>query len=172
MPLAFLLAIVSGCALLLSVRHHWPTTRLYLDTWTIAAVCLIVIPGFTGLLYMMGKYSLLPLQGVVVMNGHGCCTQGLIFPREQVPALISWLREKKSGQTDSIIEEYADHTGLTRLAFAPQQMQHVGLQSSRDNLEIDTQSRWAFWFEENDAEKLKLEHEQLVAASDKTWLLN
>jgi hypothetical protein len=136
MPLGFLLVMLSSCALLLGIRQRWPVTHLYLDNWTIAAVCLIVIPAFRELLYTMGKYSLLPQQGVVVMIGYGCCTQGLIFPREQ------------ASSTDSIIGEYADHTGLTHLAFAPQKMQHVGLQSSRDNLEINTQSTWVFWFEE------------------------
>jgi hypothetical protein len=89
-----------------------------------------------------------------------------------IPRTDELATERKIGQTDSIIEEYADHTGLTRLAFAPQQMQHVGLRSSRENLEINTQSTWAFWFEENDAEKLKIEHERLIAASDKIWLPN
>ncbi|KAJ6072640.1 hypothetical protein N7467_010725 [Penicillium canescens] len=172
MPLAFLLVMGSGCALLLAIRRHWPTTRPTLNNWTIAAVCLVVIPAFTGLLYMVGKYSLLPLEGVVEINGPGCCTQGLVFPREQVPALMARLQEKKSGQTDSMIEEYADQTGLTRLALAPQQLQHVGLRSSRDNLEVNTQSTWAFWFEENDARKLKAEHERLLAASDHYWLLD
>jgi hypothetical protein len=92
----------------------------------------------------MGKYSLLPLESVVEINGPGCCTQELVFPREQVPALMARLQEKKNGQMDSMIEEYADQTRLTRLALAPQQLQHVGLRSSRDNLEVNTQSTWAF----------------------------
>ncbi|KAJ5044911.1 hypothetical protein NUH16_001721 [Penicillium rubens] len=86
-------------------------------------------------------------------------------------ALVARLQEKKSGQTDSLIEEYAIDSGLTRLALAPQQLQHVGLQSSRDNLEINTQSTWAFWFEENDASELNIEHKRLVAASDDDWHL-
>lgn len=146
--------------------------RFYIDNWTVAAICLVVIPAFTALVYMVGKYSLLPLQGVVEMNGHGCCTQGLVFPREQVEPLIAYLQKRKSGQTDSIIEDYAEETGLTRLALAPQQLQHVGLRSSRDNLEINTQSTWAFWFEENDPKQLKSEHQQMLAASDVHWVLD
>ncbi|KAJ5483215.1 hypothetical protein N7530_002461 [Penicillium desertorum] len=171
MLLAFGFVIGSGYALLLAVRRYWPSTRGFLNNWTVAAICLVVAPAFTGLVYMIGKYSLFPLQGVVEMNGHGCCTQGLVFPREQVPALVARLQEKKSGQTDSLIEEYAIDSGLTRLALAPQQLQHVGLQSSRDNLEINTQSTWAFWFEENDASELNIEHKRLIAASDDDWHL-
>lgn len=104
MPLAFLLVMGSGCALLLAIRRHRPTTRPTLNNWTIAAVCLVVIPVFTGLLYMVGKYSLLTLESVVEINGPGCCAQGLVFPREQVPALMARLQEKKSRQTDSMIE--------------------------------------------------------------------
>lgn len=172
MPLAFFLVIGSGCALLLAIRRRWSGTRHLISNWTIAAMCLVVIPAFTGLIFMIGKYSLFPLHGVVEMNSHGCCTQGLVFPREQVPALTVFLQERKRGQTDSLIEEYADQSGLTRLALAPQQLQHVGLQSSRDNLGVNTQSTWAFWFEENSALDLKIEHERLMAASDSDWLVN
>lgn len=172
MPLAFALTMGSGLMLLLAIRRRWPHTRSVIDQWTIAAVCLVVIPAFTALVYMVGKYSLTPLEGVVDMNGPGCCTQGLVFPREQVQPLIAFLQERKSGQTDAIIEEYAEKTGLSRLALAPQQLQHVGLRSSRDNLEINTKSTWAFWFEENQSQDLKAEHERLMEASDLTWVLD
>lgn len=172
MPLAFFLVMATGLVSLLTIRRKLPQTRPWIDNWTIAAVCLVIIPAFTALLYMVGKYSLLPLEGVVEMNIFGCCTQGLVYPREQVPGLIAFLQDRKAGQTDSMIEEYASNTQLTRYAFAPQQIQHVGLKSSRDNLDINTQSTWAFWFEENDPKQLKVEHEQLLAAHDTSWMLN
>jgi hypothetical protein len=171
MPLAFGLAILSTYCLLMAIRRCLPV-RYYFGYWTISAICLIIVPAFTALVYMIGKYSLSPLLGIVEMNDRGCCTQGLVFPREQVPALMAHLQEKKSGQTDNLIEEYAAEKGLTRFALAPQQLQHVGLQSSRNNLEIHTQSTWAFWFEENSASNLKSEHERLLAASDDGWSLN
>lgn len=172
MPLAFLLATASGCAVLITTRRKWPKTRAWIDNWTVAAVCLVILPAFTALVYMIGKYSLMPLQGVVEMNIFGCCTQGLIYPREQVPGLIAFLQDRKAGQTDSMIEDYASRNQLMRYAFAPQQMQHVGLKSSRDNLDINTQSTWAFWFEENDPRKLKLEHDRLLAANATSWMLD
>jgi hypothetical protein len=47
-------------------------------------------------------------------------------------------------------------------ALAPQAVQHVGLHSSRDNIEINARSIWAFWFEMNEVERLKMEHEKAV----------
>ena len=61
-----------------------------------------------------------------------------------------------------MIEEYADINGLDRYALFPQAVQHVGLQSSRDNLAINSQSTWAFYFETNDPAKLKKEHERSI----------
>jgi hypothetical protein len=61
-----------------------------------------------------------------------------------------------------LIEEYADAKGLRRFAHAPPQLQHIGSTSSRFNLDINTRSTWAFWFEENDPEVLDREHESLV----------
>ena len=111
---------------------------------------------------MIGKYSLMPLKGVVEMDSRGCCTQALVFPRQQVEGLIDFLGERGHGQTDSLIEEYADSTGLTRYALAPQQLQHVGLKSSRENTEVNARSTIAFWFEENDPAALRKEHEELL----------
>lgn len=96
------------------------------------------------------------------MNEHGCCTQALVFPRTQVPSLIEFLRARKRGQTDLMIEDYAASTGLQRFALAPQLVQHVGLSSSRGMEEVHTRSVWAFWFEASDGERLRREHEELL----------
>lgn len=84
----------------------------------------------------------------------------------------NFLRERGHGQTDSMIEEYAEQAHLTRYALAPQQLQHVGLKSSRDNTEINTQSTWAFWFEENDPTVLRREHEELLHDREIEWALD
>lgn len=62
--------------------------------------------------------------------------QALLFPRIQAPKLLGYFEERGHGRTDSIVEEYADRDGLHRYALAPQVVQHVGLHSSRDNVEI------------------------------------
>jgi hypothetical protein len=110
---------------------------------------------------MIGKYSVHPLSGVTRMDKHGCCTQSLVFPRSQVPDLISYLARRKAGQTDTMIEEYADEYRLERYALSPQVVQQIGLVSSRDNLEINTKSTWAFWFEASNAAQLRTEHQEL-----------
>jgi hypothetical protein len=111
---------------------------------------------------MIGKYSLFPLRGVVTMNEHGCCMQALLFPKEQIPSLIAHLRGIGAGQTDTMIEEYADRTGKQRLAMGQQVVQHVGLESSRGNNFVNGQSTFAFWFEEYDPIWLEQEHQDLL----------
>lgn len=159
----FLASMVSVFTALLAIRRYRLLPRrghMYLDYPTLWVVSFIAVPAFLGLTFMIGKYSLMPLHGVVEMNSHGCCTQGLLFPRIQVDGLIAYLRDKKAGQTDELIEAYAEQNGLTRYALAPQQLQHVGLVSSRGNVLLNTQSTWAFWFEENEPGVLGEEHER------------
>lgn len=160
--------MIAACSALLLIRRTLPNTRRHLDIATIAVICTITVPAFTGLVFMIGKYNITPLRGVVEMNKHGCCTQALIFPRDQVPSLVNFLRDRNEGQTDSLIEEYADRQILRRFALAPPQVQHVGIRSSRDNLEINTRSTWAFWFEENDPVALRREHEHFIETGDIT----
>lgn len=157
MWLTFGLASSTGLIALLALRHYSTPAKRQLDNFTIAAICVVTIPAFTALLFMIGKYSLFPPPTVFTLNKHGCCTQGLLFPRPQIPGLIKYLEERGHGQTDSMIEDYADRDGLQRLAIGKQLVQHVGLTSSRDNTFVNSQSTWAFYFEMYDVEKnLKL----------------
>lgn len=96
------------------------------------------------------------------MNKYGCCTQALVFPRNEIPGLVAYLRGIGHGQTDTMIEEYADANSKERLALAPQVVQHVGLESSRDNTFVNSQSTWAFRFEEQNAGTLRRERELLT----------
>ncbi|OJK00775.1 hypothetical protein ASPACDRAFT_51674 [Aspergillus aculeatus ATCC 16872] len=113
----FIGASLSLLAALMAVRRSYP------------------LPALIGLVYMVGKYSLMPLGGVVQINAHGCYTQGLVFPRDQ-------------------------------------QLQHLGLKSSRDNLEINTRSTWAFWFEENMSADLRKELGDMLRDIDVRRLLD
>ncbi|KAF2219286.1 hypothetical protein BDZ85DRAFT_225084, partial [Elsinoe ampelina] len=158
MPLTFLLASSLSASLLLLLRRL-PRARLLLDTPTLAVLVCITTPAFVVLAFMTGKYTLTPLRGVVPMDKWGCCTQALVFPRYQVESMVNFLRERGSGQTDALIEEYADRSGLGRWALAPQVVQHVGVVSSRDNLAVNTRSTWAFWFEAQRGERLRGEKE-------------
>ncbi|OJJ77058.1 hypothetical protein ASPBRDRAFT_140550 [Aspergillus brasiliensis CBS 101740] len=171
MPLIFGLLILSSLSSLFMVRRT-RFQQLHLDNLSIVVISMVCVPAFTALVYMAGKYNLMPLRGVVEMNKSGCCTQGLVFPRESVDGLIGFLSARGHGQTDSMIEEYADQSQLTRYALAPPQLQHVGLKSSRNNLDINTQSTWAFWFETNDPARLRREHAELLGDEDVERMLN
>jgi hypothetical protein len=158
-------SLAMGGLLLLLLLGKWclrPLDRR-LDVFTMIVLVLIAAPAFTALVFMTGKYNLNPLRGVERMDKYGCCTQALVFPRSQTEGLLGYLKQRGSGQTDSLIEEYADAEGLERYALAPQVVQHVGLISSRNNLAINAKSTWAFWFETQDPLKLREEHDHLVS---------
>ncbi|KAM0178168.1 hypothetical protein ACHAPF_003807 [Botrytis cinerea] len=74
----------------------------------------------------------------------------MVFPREQVEGLRSYLTGRGSGQTDLMIEDYAGNEGMERLALGKQAVQHVGAKSSRGDNQINAMSTWAFHFEEYD----------------------
>lgn len=90
MPFVFGLVMLSVFTCLMAVRRFSRSRHSYLDYPTICVICLICVPAFTALIYMIGKYSLMPLRGVVEVNSYGCCTQGLVFPRQQVDGLIEF----------------------------------------------------------------------------------
>ncbi|KAH8750672.1 hypothetical protein F5882DRAFT_454598 [Hyaloscypha sp. PMI_1271] len=139
MAYTFLLASFFGSSLLIAPRFLVPRTQRYLDDPTIFVLSAITIPAFVVLAFVIGKYSLFPLRGVVTMN-------------KQIPALIEHLRGIGAGQTDMMIEEYADQTGKQRLAMG----------NSRGNNFVDGQSTFAFWFEEYDSRRLEREHDELL----------
>lgn len=168
MPAAFLCTMTVVLLLLLCLR--WSLPRLGLSLTIIAVLVLVTTPAFVQLIFMVGKYNLAPLRGVERMDRYGCCTQALVFPRDQAVALLHFLRTR-TGQTDALIEEYANKQGLERYALAPQVVQHVGLVSSRDNDEINTRSTWAFWFEAQRAEVLRKEHLEMAATMEWRSLL-
>ncbi|KAE9369310.1 hypothetical protein N431DRAFT_427493 [Stipitochalara longipes BDJ] len=162
MAYTFLLASFVGASLLIALRCLIPRTQRHLDDPAIFVLSAVTIPAFVALAFMIGKYSLFPLRGVVTMNVHGCCTQALLFPEEQIPSLVAHLRGIGAGQTDTMIEDYADQTKKQRLAMGKQVVQHVGLESSRGNNFVNGQSTFAFWFEEYDPKRLEREHQDLL----------
>lgn len=162
MGITFLLGAFTSWISLVGIRQFWLSSRKFLDNYTVSMISVVVVPAFITLLFMIGKASLLVPHGVFELNKWGCCTQGLVFPRTETPGLISYLRERKTGQTDLMIEEYADSTDKMRLALSPQVIQHVGLTSARGSSKVVSQSTWAFFFEELDADLLRKQHETLL----------
>ena len=76
---------------------------------------------------------------------------------------MKWLDWKKEGDTDTLVEVYANENGLDRWALGRQVVQHVGTYSSRGHSQVDTQGTWAFWFEEYEGRELEREHRWLVS---------
>lgn len=163
MHLTFLVAICTTLLALLGARRYSARLGAVLDHATIAVLVLIAAPSFVQLVFMAGKYTILPLTGVVRMDKHGCCTQALVFPRARAQDLLEAF-SGRNGQTDSMIEQFADERNLARYALAPQVVQHVGLVSSRGNDFVNTRSTWAFWFEAQNAQTLRLEHSKLAGS--------
>ncbi|EGE02320.1 hypothetical protein TEQG_01358 [Trichophyton equinum CBS 127.97] len=161
MPLGLATAMLFTFSCLTVIRPLRPYRSL-IDFPTTLAISVICVPAFIPLMYMIGKYSLFPLHGVAEIAPYGCCTQGMVFPRDQVDGLIAYLQKRGHGQTDTMIEEYAEESKLTRYALIPQQLQHVGLKSSRDNTELNAQSTWAFYFEQNVPKLLRKEHDEIL----------
>lgn len=160
--------VVSGL-LLLSRRYKGRSEKyskwsaLWIpDGWTIIVLSLVVTPAFIVLLFMVGKEGLMPTRGFFPMRW-GCCTQAMVYPRDQVPPLVEWIHERDKVSIDVMIERYADEKRLERLAIAPQLMQHVGLSSTRDSKEEELRRIRALQFEDYDATKLKKDHAKLTS---------
>ena len=164
MPVVLGTASLFALVVLLTVKVSSTSARYHLDIATMAVLCLITAPAFAGLYFMAGKWSIDFPKEPVLMQREGCCTQALVFPRERVPELGEYLRQIGSGQTDMLIETFADEKDYDRYALVPQVVQHVGKQSSKGISPLNTQSIWAFFFETSDPKKLKREHERLLWA--------
>lgn len=164
---------------------------LKFDFPTIAVLSFIVAPAFTALTFMAGKYNL-PIYalrgvsrtvgnygpgvepwekeaGVFQMDRQGCCTQALVFDRERVPDLMNYLRERGRGQTDLMIEDYANDHSLRRFALGEQAVQHMGIVSSRGSTSVNGQSVWAFYFEQTEAEMVRQRHKSVLEKIDWHW---
>jgi hypothetical protein len=94
---------------------------------TLAVICLMFIPMFLIFFFQSGKTSMLPSPSGVTVQNWGCCTQGLILPREQVPGFVAELRNRASvAPPDIIAIDYAEAQKLQRYALNPVQVQHLG----------------------------------------------
>ncbi|KAI5201969.1 hypothetical protein E4T38_05870 [Aureobasidium subglaciale] len=72
------------------------------------------------------KVSLLPPQPGIRQEAFGCCSQGLVFPRDMVPCVVESLRDRGSGQVDLILKDIAKDEGLALYAQYPVMIQYLG----------------------------------------------
>ena len=104
------------------------------------------------------------------MNQYGCCSQGLVFPRDKAQDIANFFEDRKIGYVDMLIEEYADEHAEFRWALTPPVLQHIGRKSSKgdDFGEASKNSMpvaaklWNFQYELNDPEELRTEHAIVV----------
>lgn len=115
---------ILGAALL--ARRWRRGSASHLDFGTLLVVALFTTPCLVILFFQCGKASVLPPSPGVHEENFGCCSQALVFPREQVPSLIQFLEEKGQGQVDLLINESAFRKALARYALYPVQLQHMG----------------------------------------------
>ncbi|KAK5171011.1 uncharacterized protein LTR77_004155 [Saxophila tyrrhenica] len=146
---AFMLLLLRGCS-------RTVQRRIYNDASTTGRC-------WSSLALPVPKHSLKG-TGLTRMDA-ACCTQALVFPRSQVLDVIDYLLERERGQTDLMIEKYADELGIARFAVEPQQVQHVGVKSSRGG---SKKTVWAHLFETYNGEALREEHVRM-AKGGRTW---
>lgn len=163
-----IMLIIAVAAALITTRTYYPNLRRYITNGVIAAVCLVCLPLLILLFFNAGRVTMFPLHsGVNKMNRDGCCSQGLVFPRDQVRPLVDWLAMAPAREfVDMLIEHYADERGLDRYALTPSVFQHYGKRSSKgDDYGPDSKHNralaekiWNFQFELYDGDSLRSAH--------------
>jgi hypothetical protein len=99
---------------------------------TTLVILLICSPACVGLYFAAGRLTVHPNPtGIHQMNGYGCCSQALLFPRSQVPPMLDYFRKRRIGPRDELIEKHAELKKLTRWALTPSVFQHIGSRSSK-----------------------------------------
>jgi hypothetical protein len=141
----------------------------FLTPRTTLTILFICSPACVALYFAAGRLTVQPNPiGIHQMNSYGCCSQALLFPREQVPPLLDYFKKERTGLRDVLIEMYADQKRLTRWALTPSVFQHIGSRISKwkgngsevvdENGLIATERIWNYHFEAWDADKLRREH--------------
>jgi ABC-type glycerol-3-phosphate transport system permease component len=163
--------VAVGTVIVMLVLRHSSNHYLarFLSGPTMLVVLFVILPSCIGFYFASGRLTVAPLPlGLQHMEKYGCCSQALIFPREAIPGLIKFYQDSQQGFVDSLIESYADETGLQRLALVPSVFQHIGGSSSKGGNKkpltrwgrTSPQNIWNFGFELLDPSKLKKEHER------------
>ncbi|KAI9801795.1 MAG: hypothetical protein M1825_003168 [Sarcosagium campestre] len=155
MILAAVVPFAARTILLLRQTRRTKITSIITNSCILAS-SLICAPLCIILVFLVGHTTLFPLPaGVVPMPRFGCCSQGLVFPRDAVPGLVNFLEGQRAGQVDVLVEQWAERAGLERYAVVPSVLQHVGRKSSKGDdfgeaarygMSV-AQKLWSFGFE-------------------------
>ncbi|KAK4178453.1 putative glycosyltransferase [Triangularia setosa] len=96
------------------------------------------LPALIALYFLSGRVSTSRVNpftwtshGVREMMNYGCCAQGLLFPKRQLPGVFKLMRYPPYRfPGDMILEGYAGDHGLKKWALDPSVFQHVGFTES------------------------------------------
>ncbi|KAL8832060.1 MAG: hypothetical protein Q9170_005027 [Blastenia crenularia] len=132
-------------------RSYSLRLRKHLSNLSIAIICCFCLPATILLYFMAGRVSMQPPPlGLHRMEKFGCCSQGLIFPRQIVPRAMDTIHHatNKRFYVDMTLERWANAEGLARFALVPPLLQHVGSKSSKGSkFDEGANSIWNFAFE-------------------------
>ena len=153
-------------AVLFAILRYYPPSATYITARTLSTVILVCTPMLITLYFCAGRLTVSPPStGLSRMDTYGCCSQAFVFPREQVPDLITWYESNQlqGGFVDVLTEKYANMNGLDRWALTPSVFQHVGSTSSKGQFKSrwgrsNTENIWNFSFERFDEVELRKDH--------------
>ncbi|KAL2069200.1 hypothetical protein VTL71DRAFT_15538 [Oculimacula yallundae] len=166
-----LISLGIGLALatiLIYLRDYWKggskMLARRLDNAVIFVVCGLSVPAFVILFYQAGKASMLPPSPGVRMQDFGCCTQGMVFPRESVPGVVEHLHKAAEVHRpyDVAMDDYATENGLERFALYPVMVQHVGERSVITPDRRGDSRVWSMAFESLNPERLRAYHSRIL----------
>ncbi|KAK5169801.1 uncharacterized protein LTR77_005779 [Saxophila tyrrhenica] len=170
------LFIASIFAALTLASRHLPSGRDICTPLTIATITLLICPMLIILFFLAGRLTVAgPSTGLNRMEAYGCCSQAFVFPRPQIPDLLTWYEQHfekpyidpvthtEQTQVDSLTEVWAEEKGLGRWALTPSVFQHVGGKSTKPMNaaqwgRTNVENIWNFGFERLDGDRLRKEH--------------
>ncbi|KAL2786324.1 hypothetical protein BJX66DRAFT_312947 [Aspergillus keveii] len=140
-------AVLTGT--MVASKRRFKTALRSVPTSTISITSCILIPTTIALHFMAGRLTMWPLSpGVHEMNKYGCCSQGLVFPREIIPRFLEHTDLTTPWLADMMVEDIADAQNWPRFAVVPPLLQHIGSMSSKGEEFDGSAGRiWSFRFE-------------------------
>ncbi|KAL8946016.1 MAG: hypothetical protein Q9222_007529 [Ikaeria aurantiellina] len=147
-----ILAFIITSSSLVAGRSQSRRLRKHLSNTAIAILCFFCLPATITLYFMAGRVSMHPLlRGLQRMEDFGCCSQGLVFPREIVPRAMETVKHAANQRyyVDMTLERWANAEGLARFVLVPPLIQHIGSKSSKGaKFDEGANSIWNFAFEQ------------------------
>ncbi|KAI1460454.1 hypothetical protein F4805DRAFT_393423 [Annulohypoxylon moriforme] len=148
--------------LLLAKRQLPRHLARHLDGWTLLVICGLAVPLFIWLFYASGKAALIGAPQGVHEEWFGCCNQALVYNREHVKGLTSYMKvaskHSSPGRSDMLPKQFAWDHGLARISAYPMLAQHAGRVSAIDTSNDEAKRVWSMAFEDFKPSKLAKEH--------------